>query len=109
MVPVSELINITEIALSGVTSDEDECLQYGAYPSPRGCDEFVPIFLWQKRVPREQMKEWQGKSTGIRRHGEKIKLVLCPLEKVWRQGGRYAKGLTAWALYKGLREEGKLR
>ena len=107
-VPASELINMTELALSGATSDENECLQCGVYPSPGGCDEFVPIFLWQKRIPREQMKEWYGKLTGIRHHGEKITLVLCPLEKVWRQGGRDAKVLAAWALYKGLKEEGKL-
>lgn len=54
------------------------------------------------------MKEWQGKLTGLRDHGEKITLLLCPLEKIWRQGGRDAKVLAGWALYNGLREEGKL-
>ncbi|KAL9132532.1 MAG: hypothetical protein Q9175_006296 [Cornicularia normoerica] len=107
-VPANELINMTELALSSATSDHEEHLQQGVYPSPGGCDEFVPIFLWQKRIPRDQMKEWQGKLTGLRDHGEKITLMLCPLEKVWRQGGRDAKVLAAWALYAGLREEGKL-
>ena len=101
----NELINMTQLALS---SDDEEHLQQGVYPSPGGCDEFVPIFLWQKRIPREQMKEWQGKLTGLRDHGEKITLALCPLEKVWRFAGRDAKVLAGWALYTGLRMEGKL-
>lgn len=107
-VPANELINMTELALSGATLDSEEHLQQGVYPSPGGCDEFVPIFLWQKRIPREQMKECQGKLTGLRDHGEKITLILSPLESMWRQGGRDAKVLAGWALYKGLREEGKL-
>lgn len=107
-VPASELINMTELALSSATADHEEHLQKGVYPSPGGCDEFVTMFLWQKRIPREQMKEWQGKLTGLRAHGEKITLMLCPLEKVWRQGVRDAKVLSGWALYEGLRREGKL-
>ena len=108
-VPANELINMTQLALPSGASDDEEHLQQGVYPSPGGCDEFVPIFLWQKRIPREQMKEWQGKLTGLRDHGEKITLALCPLEKVWQFGGRDAKVLAGWALYTGLRKEGKLR
>jgi len=113
-IPESELINLTALALSPSSSsvndetDSGEKLQEGVYPSPGGCDEFVPIFLWQKRVPREQLKEWQGKLTGLREEGEKITLMLCPLEKVWRTGGRDAKVLAGWALYEGLRREGKI-
>ncbi len=114
-IPESELINLTALALSPSSSssanndaDSGEKLQEGVYPSPGGCDEFVPIFLWQKRVPRGQLKEWQGKLTGLREEGEKITLILCPLEKVWRMGGRDAKVLAGWALYEGLRREGKI-
>lgn len=112
-IPENELINLTALALSPSSSvnndtDSGEKLQEGVYPSPGGCDEFVPIFLWQKRVPREQLKEWQGKLTGLREEGEKITLMLCPLEKVWRTGGRDAKVLAGWALYEGLRREGKI-
>ena len=108
-IPESELINLTSLALSSSGDNEnEEKLQEGVYPSPGGCDEFVPIFLWQKRVPREQLKEWQGKLTGLRKEGEKITLMLCPLEKVWRVGGRDAKVLAGWALYEGLRREGKI-
>lgn len=107
-VPANELINMTQLASSNDTSEVKEHLQQGVYPSPGGCDEYVPIFLWQKRIPRGQMKEWQGKLTGLRSHGEKITLSLCPLENVWRQGGKDAKVLAGWALYTGLRREGKL-
>ena len=103
-----ELIDMTQLALPSSSSDEEEQLQKGVYPSPGGCDEFVPIFLWQKRVPRDALKEWQGKLTGLRDHGEKITLMLCPLEKVWKVGGRDGKVLAGWALYEGLRKEGKI-
>ena len=107
-IPAENLINMTELALPKSSSDHEEQLQQGVYPSAGGCDEFVPLFLWQKRIPREQMKEWQGKLTGLRDHGEKITLMLCPLEKVWKVGGRDAKVLAGWALYEGLRKEGRI-
>ena len=107
-IPGEDLINMTELALPKSTSDDEEQLQQGVYPSAGGCDEFVPLFLWQKRIPRDQMKEWQGKLSGLRDHGEKITLMLCPLDKVWRVGGRDAKALAGWALYEGLKREGKI-
>ena len=107
-IPGEDLINMTELALPKSTSDDEEQLQQGVYPSAGGCDEFVPLFLWQQRIPRDQMKEWQGKLTGLRDHGEKITLMLCPLDKVWRVGGRDAKVLAGWALYEGLKREGKI-
>ena len=103
-----DLLDMTELALSKGSGSQEERLQQGVYPSPGGCDEFVPLFLWQKRIPREQMKEWQGKLTGLRDHGEKIILMLAPLDQVWKIGGRDAKVLAGWALYEGLRREGKL-
>ncbi|KAL8647293.1 MAG: hypothetical protein Q9226_006491 [Calogaya cf. arnoldii] len=107
-IPASELINMTELALPAASSDNDERLQQAVYPSPGGSDEFIPLFLWQKRVPRDQLKEWQGKLTGLREHGEKITLMLCPLEQVWKLGGRDAKVLAGWAFYHGLRREGRI-
>lgn len=109
-IPADDLTDLTDLALatSSSSSSDEEQLQQGVYPSPGGCDEFVPIFLWQKRVPRAQLQEWQGKLTGLRDDGEKITLMLCPLEKLWRVGGRDAKALAGWALYEGLRKEGKI-
>ena len=105
-VQASELIDMTMLALSN--ADNEENLQQGVYPSPGGCDEFIPIFLWQKRIPREQLKEWQGKLTGLRNEGEKITLKLTRLEELWKSGGRDGKTLAAWALYEGLRREGQI-
>lgn len=107
-IPADDLLNMTELALPKASRIEEEHLQQGVYPSPGGCDEFVPLFLWQKRIPREQMEQWQGKLTGLRDHGEKITLMLAPLEQVWKVGGRDAKVLAGWALYEGLRREGKI-
>lgn len=107
-IPASDLTNMTKLGIPAGPSDSDEHLQQAVYPSPGGCDEFIPIFLWQKRVPRGQLKEWQGKLTGLREHGEKITLMLCPLDQVWKHGGRDGKVLAGWALYQGLRNEGKL-
>ncbi|KAI4166309.1 MAG: hypothetical protein LQ342_000199 [Letrouitia transgressa] len=107
-VPASELVNLTELALPPALSDDEEVLQQAVYPSPGGCDEFVPLFLWQKKVPRSQLRDWQGKLTGLREHGEKIKLMLCPLDQIWKLGGRDAKALSAWALYHALKKEGKI-
>lgn len=107
-IPASDLINMTELAILGASSDSDERLEQAVYPSPGGCDEFIPIFLWQKRVPRGQLKDWQGKLTGLREHGEKITLMLSPLNQVWKHGGRDGKVLAGWALYHGLKKEGKI-
>lgn len=107
-ISASELTNMTELAILAESSDSKEHLQQAMYPSAGGCDEFIPIFLWQKRVPRDQLKEWQGKLTGLREHGEKITLMLCPLDQAWKQGGRDAKVLAGLAFYQGLRSEGKI-
>ena len=105
-----ELIDLTQMGLrTGDMNDlDEEHLQAGVYPSPGGCDEFIPIFLWQKRIPRNQMQKWRGKLTGLRDEGEKITLTLCPLDQLWRRAGRDAKSLAAWALYHGLRSEGRI-
>ncbi|KAL8835750.1 MAG: hypothetical protein Q9176_006759 [Flavoplaca citrina] len=107
-IPASDLIDMTKLAIPAASSANDERLQQAVYPSPGGSDEFIPIFLWQKRVPRDQLKEWQGKLTGLREHGEKITLMLCPLDHVWKHGGRDAKVLAAWTLYHGLQREGRI-
>ena len=109
-IPADELIDMTNLALPQATKgkDNEEHLQQGVYPSAGGCDEFIPLFYSLKRIPRAHMKEWQGKLTGLREHGEKITLMLCPLEEVWKVGGRDGKVLAAWALYQGLKREGKI-
>ena len=107
-VAAEDLMDMTELALSKSSDDGEEHLQQGVYPSPGGCDEFIPLFLYQKRIPREQMKDWQGKLTGLRDHGEKITLILAPLDQAYRIGGRDAKVLAGLALYRGLKEDGRI-
>ena len=109
-IPSSELINLTELVFAPQVLQEEtqEQLQAGVYPSPGGSDEYIPIFLWQKRVPREQLNEWSGKLTGLRNEGEKITLRLARLEEVWKVAGRDGKTLAGYALYEGLRREGRL-
>lgn len=104
-----ELIDLTALTLEDdPQSAHGEKLNKAVYPSPGGCDEFIPIFLHQKRIPREQLKEWQGKLTGLRDEGEKITLKVVRLEDLWREGARDGKTLAAWALYQGLKSEGKI-
>jgi ADP-sugar diphosphatase len=55
--------------------------------SAGGCDEYVPIFLYEKRIPREQLKEWTGRLTGLRDEGERVCVepffCLCSLTFKW--------------------------
>jgi hypothetical protein len=78
------------------------------YPSPGACDEYMQIYLHERRVPREQLGEWAGKLTGLREHGEKITLKLVRMQDLWKEGARDAKCLAAVALWEGLRREGKI-
>ena len=106
----SDLLDMTKLALESADGKQnhDEELQQAMYPSPGGSDEFIPIFVWQKRVPRGELDEWRGKLTGLRDEGEKITLMVVKLEHLWKAGARDGKTLAAWALYQGLKQEGKL-
>jgi ADP-sugar diphosphatase len=105
----SELINMSELALADVESTmKGEDPANVMYPSPGGCDETIPIFLCEKRMPRSQIQELEGKLTGLRDEGEKITLKLVKLQDVWKYGGRDGKTLAAMALYSGLKAEGKI-
>jgi ADP-sugar diphosphatase len=101
-----DLIDMTALALQDDSSPEQ--LQKGVFTTPGACDEFVPIFYYQKRLPRKEIEEFRGKLTGLRDGGEKITLKVVKLEDLWKEGARDAKTLSAWALYQGLKKEGKL-
>lgn len=106
----SELLDMTCLAseLTKGSSDNGETLQKAMYPSAGGSDEFMPLFLCQKRMPRKEIEGLQGKLTGLRDHGEKITLKVVPLEDLWKEGLRDGKTLAAWALYQGLKEAGNI-
>jgi ADP-sugar diphosphatase len=106
-----DLIDITELAFrerTGEQSSDEEHLQQGVYPSPGSCDEFIPIFLARKQMLVEEIDGMKGKLTGLRKEGEKITLMICPLSQLWKVGARDAKILAAVALYEGLKREGKV-
>ena len=105
-VKAEELLDMTALAMEGEKTEEE--LQKGVYTTPGGCDEFIPIFLYQKRIPRSELQEFQGKLTGLRDEGEKITLKVAKLEDLWQEGARDAKTLAAWALYQGLRSKGRI-
>jgi ADP-sugar diphosphatase len=108
-IPQSELVDMTSLALQAVREPDDgETLQKAVYPSPGGSDEFVPFFLCQKRMPRTDIEGLQGRLSGLRQEGEKITLKVVPLESLWKEGLRDGKTLAAWALYKGLKQEGRI-
>jgi 8-oxo-dGTP pyrophosphatase MutT (NUDIX family) len=68
-IPKDELINLSELAIPKEAAGDSP---RGMFPSPGGCDEYIPLFLYEKRIPREQLKEWTGKLTGLRDEGEKV-------------------------------------
>jgi ADP-sugar diphosphatase len=107
-----DLLDLTQLAAATSPSpsqDEgEEDLQTAIYPSPGGSDEFIPIFLARKTLPLEEIKALKGKLTGLRNHGEKITLKVVSVGEVWKVAWRDAKTLAAMALYRGLREEGKV-
>jgi ADP-sugar diphosphatase len=80
-ISVNELINLSELAIPKGESPR------AMFPSAGGCDEYVPIFLYEKRIPREQLQEWTGKLTGLRDEGERVCVghifCLCSLAFKW--------------------------
>ncbi|KIW00658.1 uncharacterized protein PV09_07845 [Verruconis gallopava] len=103
-----ELIDLTALAADLSPGPPGEVLQNAVYPSPGGCDEFIPIFLCRKRIAREKLRDFQGKLTGLRDEGEKITLKIVKLNELWKEGCRDGKTLAAYALYSGLKGEGKI-
>ncbi|EMR90465.1 putative nudix domain-containing protein [Botrytis cinerea BcDW1] len=107
-IPADQLTNLSELAIGDGANKEGEVLPRAMFPSAGGCDEYIQIFLHEKKISREELKETTGKLTGLRDQGEKITLKLVKLEDLWKEGGRDSKALTAWALYDGLKRTGKL-
>jgi ADP-sugar diphosphatase len=109
IIPESELTDMTRLAIRGLDNSQDcEKLQEAIYPLPGGSDEFIPVFVCEKELPRKKIENMQGRLTGLRKDGEKITLKLVPLKDLWKEGARDGKTLAAWALYEGLKKEGKI-
>lgn len=109
----SELVCLSDLAADTSTENEGtrsegEDLAQAMFPSAGGCDEHITIYSYERRIPRSQLDEWNGRLTGLRSHGEKITLKVVPMKDLWRAGARDAKALAALALWEGLRREGKV-
>ncbi|CAF2042738.1 unnamed protein product [Brassica napus] len=63
-----------------------------------GCDEEMSVFLYRLQVEQETIKQLQGKETGLREHGEFIKVRLVPYRELWRKTAD-AKVLMSIGLY----------
>lgn len=103
----------TSITTPSTSNETDEVndephLQQAIYPSPGGSDEFIPVFLVRKSLPRQEIQNLKGRLTGLRDHGEKITLKIVPLRNVWKVAARDGKTLAALTLYHGLKSEGRL-
>jgi ADP-sugar diphosphatase len=107
VIKTDELVNLSELALESSKKGEEETPQ-AFFPSAGGCDEYIQLFMYEKRIPRQELKEFTGKCTGVAEEGEKITLKLVKLEDLWIEGGRDAKALAACALLEGLKRTGKL-
>ncbi|GAB2274048.1 Nudix hydrolase 14, chloroplastic [Dionaea muscipula] len=75
------------------------------FPSPGGCDEEISIFLYRESISKEIIQQLQGKQTGLREHGELIKVHVIPYSNLWRATAD-AKVLMAIALYEMAKKEG---
>ncbi|KAF2649659.1 nudix hydrolase 14 [Lophiostoma macrostomum CBS 122681] len=106
--PQEELLDLTALALQN-SQIKESSLQNAMYPSPGGSDEYMPIFLWEKELDRQEIEDLRGKLKGVRTQGEMITLRVCPYEDLWKEGARDAKTLAAWALYEGLNRAGVIQ
>ncbi|ETS77673.1 hypothetical protein PFICI_09735 [Pestalotiopsis fici W106-1] len=107
VLPEDQLIDLTKLALQ--QAETQETLQPAIYPSPGGSDEYIPIFLWEKELDRQEIEDLRGRLTGLRTQGEMITLRVVRYEELWRTGARDAKTLAAWALYEGLNRAGVIQ
>ncbi|XP_047148946.1 nudix hydrolase 14, chloroplastic [Vigna umbellata] len=77
------------------------------FPSGGGCDEEISIFLYRGRVDKEIITQLEGKETGLREHGELIKVRVVPYKKLWHTTAD-CKVLVAVALLEMAMKEGLL-
>ncbi|XP_004300733.1 PREDICTED: nudix hydrolase 14, chloroplastic [Fragaria vesca subsp. vesca] len=100
-------ISLKQEDMVDLTAFLDQSTGCRMFPSPGGCDEELSLYLYRGQVDKEIIERLQGKETGIREHGELIKVRVLPYEKLWRMTAD-AKVLTAVALYEMAKREGLL-
>ncbi|XP_010455619.1 PREDICTED: nudix hydrolase 14, chloroplastic [Camelina sativa] len=90
-----------------LTAFLDPSTGHRIFPSPGGCDEEMSVFLYRGKVEQETIRHLQGKETGLREHGEFIKVRLIPYRELWRKTAD-AKVLVSIGLYEMAQREGLL-
>ena len=95
-----ELVDLTELAYQGKWR--------GMLPSAGGCDEFLRLYMFRREVEREVLTALEGRLTGLREEGERIKLHLVPLQDCWKMTPD-AKALSCITLYEKLAAEGRIK
>ena len=75
---------------------------HGMYPSPGGCDEYLRIFLWERKMSWLDYQELIRKVTqtvyGVKKEGEEIKVKVIKLKDL-HTSTPDAKALSALTLY----------
>lgn len=125
IVDASELVDLTHLAYgamplsralkplgkdaSGAASDAPvgEATCQGIYPSPGGCDEFLRVFLFRKRMSKAELGALQSRIYGAAHEAERIALRVVPLGDLWRWTPD-CKTLSALMLFEKLREAGSV-
>ncbi|KAF3904235.1 hypothetical protein ABW21_db0208493 [Orbilia brochopaga] len=121
-----KLINLSELAISSSPFlDEDTAKESiglanappigsegtqkidGLFSSVGLLDEVLTYHAFVHEIPEEELDQWKGKLTGLRDKGERITLKIVKFEDLWK-ATRDTKALCAWALWKGLKEAGRL-
>lgn len=98
-------INLNDMV--DLTSFLDPSTGCKVIPSPGGCDEELNLFLYKGSVSADVIKQLQGKETGLREHGEMIKVHVVPYETLWRMTPD-AKVLMSIAIYEMAKRDGFL-
>jgi ADP-sugar diphosphatase len=74
-VSTKDLVDLTEMAFGNTYQ--------GVFPSAGGCDEFLRLFLFRTKMPKEEINKLQGKCTGVLEEGEQIKLKIISINELW--------------------------
>ncbi|KAK1436186.1 hypothetical protein QVD17_01964 [Tagetes erecta] len=90
-----------------LTSFLEPSTGYKVIPSPGGCDEELSLLLYRGSVSADVIEQLQGKETGLREHGELIKVRVVPYDTLWRMTPD-AKVLMSIAIYEMAKKEGLL-
>ncbi|KAH9549214.1 hypothetical protein CY35_10G007400 [Sphagnum magellanicum] len=78
--------------------DDDDGDFVGTAAREGGSDEEITLLLYRGYVKQEVISSLQGQETGLRDHGELIKVHVVPYNTLWRSSPD-AKALAAIALY----------